>query len=128
MISRIVERGELQDPELSGRTITVTEVRISPDLKQATIFVVPLAGRDEQSTVSALNRARGFLRHRLGERARLKFLPNLSFCLDSSFDQADHISELLRDPRVARDLGSHESAHGTSGVALTGIGHDDEDA
>jgi len=124
VISWILERGELQDPELTGRTITVTEVRTSPDLKQATIFVVPLAGRDEQAILSALTRARGFLRHRLGEQARLKFLPNLSFSLDTSFNQADHILGLLRDPRVARDLEMHDTANGEQ----PGSERDDEGA
>jgi ribosome-binding factor A len=103
----ILERGEVRDPALATVAVTVTEVRISPDLRQATVFVVPLGGREEASVVAALARAKGFLRRRIAESVRLKFVPDLAFRVDRSFDQADRIARILRDPAVFRDI-EHE--------------------
>jgi ribosome-binding factor A len=100
----ILERGEVRDPVLAAVAVTVTEVRISPDLRQATVFVVPLGGREEASVVAALARAKGFLRRRIAESVRLKFVPDLAFRVDRSFDQADRIARILRDPAVSRDV------------------------
>ena len=96
----ICEKEELRDPALIGITITVTEVRISPDLKNATA----LGGGDASQVVSALTRASSFLRHRGGEKVQLRHVPRLSFLADASFDQAQHIEDLLHDPKVAQDL------------------------
>lgn len=100
----ICEKEELRDPALIGITITVTEVRISPDLKNATAFITPLGGGDASQVVSALTRASSFLRHRVGEKVQLRHVPRLSFLADASFDQAQHIEDLLHDPKVAQDL------------------------
>jgi ribosome-binding factor A len=100
----ILERQEIRDPELAGLTVTVTEVRVSPDLRQATVFVVALGGGRERDLVDALERAKGFLRRRVGETVRLRVVPQLSFRIDRSFDAADRIGRALRDPLVARDL------------------------
>jgi len=100
----IIERGELRDPELSRVSVTVTEVRVSPDLRNATAFVTPLGGGEAAPILEALTRARSFLRHRIGQEVRLRTVPNLSFQADTSFDQASRIEDLLHDPRVARDL------------------------
>lgn len=100
----MLERGEVRDPGLHGRSITVTEVRISPDLKNATVFVVPLGGGDASEEVEALNRAAPFLRHRAAEKVQLRHVPKLGFRADDSFDNASHIDSLLHDPKVARDL------------------------
>lgn len=99
-----LERGEVRDPILSRRSVTVTEVRLSPDLRQATAFVMPLGGEDAEAAVAALTRARGFLRRQLATRVRLRYVPDLVFRLDRSFAEADHIEALLRDPRVRVDL------------------------
>lgn len=113
-LARILERGEIRDPVLATVAVTVTEVRLSPDLRQATVFVMPLGGREETSVVRALTRARGFLRRRIAESVYLKFVPDLSFRVDRSFEQADRITQILRDPVVARDIG-HDRNHDESG-------------
>jgi ribosome-binding factor A len=100
----ILERGEMRDPAAAGISLTVTEVRISPDLRQATAFVVPLGGGDEALVIAALGRAKGFLRRRIAETVRLKFVPDLAFRIDRSFEQADRVARILRDPAVSRDL------------------------
>jgi ribosome-binding factor A len=103
-LARILERGEIRDPALATVAVTVTEVRISPDLRQATVFVMPLGGREETTVVRALARARGFLRRRIAQSVHLKFVPDLTFRVDQSFEQADRITRILRDPAVSRDI------------------------
>jgi len=103
----IIERGEIRDPGLKGTPVTVTEVRISPDLRNATAFVMPLGGGEETSgIVDALNRAAPFVRRQIGKAVKLRRLPAINFIVDGSFDEAGHIETLLNDPLVARDLGS----------------------
>lgn len=105
VLAWIIERGEIRDPRLIGLPVTVTEVRISPDLRNATVFVVPLGGTgDPKALIDALGAATPFLRHRVARSVTLKYVPNLIFKSDSSFDQASRIDDLLRDPAVARDL------------------------
>jgi ribosome-binding factor A len=99
-----LERGEVHDPGLAERAVTVTEVRVSPDLRRATAFVMPLGGADVEAALAALGRARGFLRRRVAHEVTLRYVPELSFRLDPSFAAADHITQLLNDPRVKRDL------------------------
>lgn len=84
--------------------ITVTEVRISPDLRHATFYVTTLGGGHDREVTAGLTRAKPFLRRRLAARVRLKFMPSLSFRFDATFDQASAIDRLLRSPDVARDL------------------------
>jgi ribosome-binding factor A len=100
----IVERGEIRDPRLAGVPITVTEVRLGPDLRNATVFVIPLGGLDAAAVVDALDNIKPFLRRRIAQEVRLKYVPGLTFVADISFDRADHVRHLLRDPEVARDL------------------------
>ncbi len=101
----ILERGEIRDPGLSGPPVTVTEVRISPDLRNATAFVMPLGGgAGTEDVVAALNRAAPFVRRQLGKAVKLRYLPGLNFLADPTFDEAGRISDLLKDPSVARDL------------------------
>ena len=108
---------DIQDPAVAGVSVTVTEVRASPDLRHATVFVEPLgagmAGRElrpkggsvqAQAVVDGLNRAARFLRGELGRRVDLKFTPDLHFVHDTSFDEAAHMDALFRQPEVARDL------------------------
>ena len=104
-----IERGELRDPALAT-PITVTEVRISPDLKNATAFVTPLGGGAEEmkEILEALKRAKGFLRRIVAKQLNLRYAPEISFERDGSFDEAGHIDMLLHSPEVARDL-HHEA-------------------
>lgn len=104
ILAEILMRGDLRDPDLIGRSITVSEVRVSPDMRNATAFVLPLGGGDEDVVVAALGRAATFLRNEVGRKLHLKYLPNLSFLRDTSFDTARDIDKLLADPAVARDL------------------------
>ncbi len=100
----ILRHESFTDPALSDAVITITEVRISPDLKQALCFVEPLGGKEATTVITALNRASRFLRLRLGPAIEMKYTPSLKFVHDDSFDTAEHISRLLDDPRVRRDL------------------------
>lgn len=103
-LAHLLERGEVRDPGLADRSVTVTEVRVSPDLRNATAFIMPLGGAGDAAVVEALMRARGFLRRRVADVVKLKTMPQFTFLLDASFDEADHIEALLRRPEVARDL------------------------
>ena len=103
-LSRILLRGELRDPLLAEASLTVTEVRVSPDLKNATAFVVPLGGGDSGEVIGALNRASAFLRGQMGREVHLRHMPRLAFQADRSFDEADKINALLHEPRVQRDV------------------------
>ncbi len=94
-LALIVERGELRDPGLAGKSLTVTEVSVSPDLRNATAFVAPLGGGDAEEIIAPLQRAAPFLRRRLARVVRLKYAPQLTFSADTSFDNAAHIEGLL---------------------------------
>ena len=100
----ILAREELRDPDLVGASITVGEVRASPDLKHMTVFAAPLGGGDPAPLVQGLRRCAGFLRGRLSRAIDLKFTPQLHFTADGSYDEASAIDALLRSPDVARDL------------------------
>ena len=92
------------DPVLTDVSVTISEVRVSPDLKQALCFVEPLGGEEAVAVIKSLNRAAKFLRGRLGHNIEMKFTPALKFVHDDSFDSATHINELLAEPRVRRDI------------------------
>jgi len=100
----VLQRGGLRDPLLADATVTVSEVRMSPDLRAATAFVVPFGGGDAAALVEALNRAAPFLRGRIAQAVKLRLAPTLSFAPDRSFEAAGRIEALLHDPAVARDL------------------------
>ena len=104
ILAEILVRGDLRDPDLVGRSITVSEVRVSSDMRNATAFVLPLGGGGEDEVVAALERAATYLRKEVGRKLHLKYLPHLSFLRDTSFDTARDIDKLLADPAVARDL------------------------
>jgi ribosome-binding factor A len=106
----LLERGDFRDPELAGHAVTVTEVRISPDLRNATVYVTPLGGGTAGPLLTALNRARPFLRRQVAARVRLKYVPTLNFEADTSFDRAERLERLLHEPAVARDLAPGEDA------------------
>ncbi|KCZ94927.1 ribosome-binding factor A [Hyphomonas hirschiana VP5] len=108
-LAEIISREDFRDPDLSNVIVTVGEVRCSPDLKHANIFVTPLGDDSEEGRkrlADALTRAKGFLRTRLGREIELKFTPELHFIADSSYDEATAIDRLLNDPRVRRDVES----------------------
>ena len=105
-LAEILREEELQEPALAGVSVTVTEVRVSPDLKHAVCFVEPLGGAHAGEVVAALNRSAKFLRGRLGHAIEMRFTPDLRFVHDQSFDEAEHMNRLFSDPRVKRDLGA----------------------
>jgi ribosome-binding factor A len=111
-LTDILAREEFADPDLSGKSITVSEVRVSPDLKHATVFCAPLGGGDMSTTATALNRAAGFLRGRLSQEVDLRFATILRFVADDSYDEARRIAELLASPRVRRDLSTRSTGDG----------------
>ena len=104
-LSDILARGDVHDPELGRASITVAEVRTSPDLRRATAFVLPLGGVNTEAVVKALNRNKAELRRLVTAQIDLRFSPELTFQGDASFDRMDRTRELLRSPEVARDLG-----------------------
>ncbi|HEV2161075.1 MAG TPA: 30S ribosome-binding factor RbfA [Stellaceae bacterium] len=115
-LARIFEHG-LHDPALADVALTVTEVRVSPDLKHATVFVVPLSGSHAAEVMAGLKRAEGYLRRALAQAVKLRYAPALHFTLDTSFEHATQIDALLRRPEVARDLGPVEKARKKTGDA-----------
>lgn len=108
-LAEILSREEIRDEALDNASITVTEVRCSPDLRNATVFVMPLGGFNEVAIVEALNENSKFIRGQLSKMVRMKYLPNLKFSSDHSFHEADHIEELLRSAHVAQDLQKKEA-------------------
>lgn len=103
-IADILAQGSAHDADLEGHIITVPEVRMSPDLKLATIYVMPLGGRDADKVLAALDRNKKFLRGEVARRVNLKFAPDVRFRVDDRFDEAERIEKLLRTPAVQRDL------------------------
>ena len=104
ILSELLARQEVHDDTVSAANIAVTEVRMTPDLKNATAYVKPLLGKDEDEIVNALRQNTAFLQKEVARRLGLKFAPKLKFRADESFEEADRIEKLLSDPRVARDL------------------------
>ncbi len=107
-LADVLQRGEVGDPVLEGHVITVPEVRMTPDLKLATAFVMPLGGRDVDPVLAALERNRKQIRMLVVKRIALKSAPDLRFRIDDSFDRGAHIDALLRSPEVVRDLQQSE--------------------
>src|SRR6201995_3277042 len=103
-VAEILAQGNVHDPDLEGHIITVPEVRMSPDLKLATVYVMPLGGQDTELVIAALNRNKKFLRGEVAHRVNLKFSPDLRFHIDDRFDEAERIEKLLRTPAVQQDL------------------------
>ena len=108
ILSELLARQEVHDDIVSAANIAVTEVRMTPDLRNATAYVKPLLGADEDAVVKALRQNTAFLQREVAKRLGLKFAPKLKFRSDESFDEADRIERLLRDPKVARDLDEGE--------------------
>lgn len=103
-LARILGRARLDDPALAEGSFTVTEVRLSSDLKAATAYVVPLGGGDLAGSVAALNRAAGYFRGQLAREVNLRHCPHIAFAADHSFDEAGQIQAILERPRVRQDL------------------------
>jgi len=109
-LARIFERGVLRDPALVGTALTVTEVRVSPDLKNATAYVMPLAGAQAAEVIAGLRRSAPYLRRELAQAVKLRHAPTISFALDTAFEHASRIDALLHRPEVERDLGNEDDA------------------
>ncbi len=103
-LAEVLARGDISDPVLATHVVTVPEVRMSPDLKLATAYVMPLGGKDERPVIEALDRHKKVLRQEVARRINLKFAPDLRFRRDPSFDEAARIDALLRSERVQRDV------------------------
>lgn len=112
-LSEVFGREEIHDADLAGASITVTEVRMSPDLRQATCFVMPLAGRQSDTVLAALKRHSAWLNGQVARRVELKFSPRLHFAIDRSFDEAARIDSLLRRREVSGDLTEDDRPAGT---------------
>ena len=104
-LSDILMRGDVHDDVLASHSVSVTEVRMSPDLRHATVFVKPLLGEDEETVLKALRTHTAFLQRSVAMRVNTKYAAKLKFLADESFDEGSHIDKLLRSPVVARDLG-----------------------
>ena len=107
-LSDILARGDVHDETLAKHMVTVTEVRMSPDLRHATAFIKPLLGKDEEAVLKALRTNTAYLQREVAAKVRMRFAAKLKFVADESFDEGSHIDKLLKDPHVARDLGQAE--------------------
>src|SRR6266550_9473459 len=105
-LADLLARGEVHDPVIEGHMITVPEVRVSADLRLATIYVMPLGGRDAKDVIDALERNSRYVRGEIARRVNLKFAPEIRFRIDDRFDEAERIEKLLRTPAVQKDLAS----------------------
>ena len=103
-LAEVLSRGDIQDPVLTSHVVTIPEVRMSPDLRLATAYVMPLGGQDEREVLAALARNKKHLRQEVAHRVNLKFAPDLRFLRDETFDEASRIDALLRSERVQRDV------------------------
>ena len=103
-MAQLLSRGEINDPELAGLVVTVPSVKMSPDLKLATIYVMPLGGKAQEQIVAILDRHKKYLRTEIAHQVNLKYAPEIRFRVDESFANADRIDALLQSAKVARDL------------------------
>jgi ribosome-binding factor A len=108
ILSEILARGDVHDDVLTTHTVSVTEVRMSPDLKHATVFIKSLLGQNEEAVLKALRTNTAYLQREVAKRVQLKFAARLKFLADESFDEGSHIEAVLRRPEVARDLSGEE--------------------
>jgi ribosome-binding factor A len=107
-LAELFSRGEIHDPVIETHMITVPEVHMSADLRLATIYIVPLGGRDEQKVLDALEANKRYMRGEIARRINLKFAPEIRFRIDDRFDEAERIEKLLQTPEVRRDLGEKD--------------------
>lgn len=104
VLSEILQRGDVHDDTLASHLVSITEVRMSPDLRHATVFVKPLLGKDEDAVLKALRTNTAYLQREVAHRVQTKYAAKLKFLADESFDEGSHIDALLRAPKVAQDL------------------------
>lgn len=104
VLSELLQRGDVHDAVLQSHLVSITEVRMSPDLRHATVFVKPLLGQNEEEVLKALRQNTAFLQREVAHRVRTKYAAKLKFLADESFDESSHIDQLLRAPKVAQDL------------------------
>ena len=104
VLSELLQRGDVHDDVLQSHLVSITEVRMSPDLRHATVFVKPLLGQDEEAVLQALRQNTAFLQREVARRVRMKYAAKLTFIIDESFDASSHIEKLLGAPKVAQDL------------------------
>ena len=104
VLSEILQRGDVHDDTLASHMVSITEVRMSPDLRHATVFVKALLGKDEEAVLKALRTNTAYLQREVATRVKMKYAARLKFLADESFDEGSHIDALLRRPEVARDL------------------------
>jgi len=109
--AEVLSRGEINDPVLETNVVTVPRVTMSPDLKLATLFVMPLGGKDSQAVIKALDKHRAFLRGEIARKVNLKFAPDVRFKIDDSFDNSAKIDALLNSDKVRRDLDATDGGH-----------------
>ena len=117
VLSEILQRGDVHDDTLAKHVISITEVRMSPDLRHAVVFVKPLLGRDEEVVLKALRTNTAYLQREVASRVQNKYAAKLKFLADESFDEGSHIDALLRRPQVARDLSADDGSAEESGGA-----------
>ncbi len=103
-LAEMFSRGEVHDPVLETHVITIPEVAMTPDLRHATAYVMPLGGKDARAVIDALNRNKKYMRGVVAKKINAKFTPDLHFRIDERFDRADEIDRLLKQPEVQRDL------------------------
>ena len=103
-LAEIFMRGEAHVPELEGASITVSEVKVAPDLKNATVFVMPLGGQNKEKVLKTLNDSNSYIRNILRRKVILKYFPRIIYKLDESFEEAGRVNQLLQDPRVRKDV------------------------
>ena len=109
-LSEVLMRGDVHDETLASHSVSITEVRMSPDLRHATVFVKPLLGADEAEVLKALKRNVRYLKGEVAHRVNTKYAADLKFLPDESFDEGSRIDRLLREPKVAQDLGGDDEA------------------
>ncbi|HLT77499.1 MAG TPA: 30S ribosome-binding factor RbfA [Ferrovibrio sp.] len=109
ILSDVLRNGHFRDPDLADLAVTVTEVRVSPDLRAATAFIMPLGGKDGPKIIAALNRAQAYIRTEAVKQINLRVAPTFSFKLDHSFDEAERVSRLLQQPTVRADIEKTET-------------------
>jgi ribosome-binding factor A len=110
-LAEILARGEVHDPVIETHLITVPEVRMSPDLRVATVYILPLGGQDTAVVLAALDRNKRYLRGEIAHRVNLRFAPDIRFRVDERFDEAERIERLLHSPQVRRDLDNDSDEH-----------------
>ncbi|WP_025897510.1 30S ribosome-binding factor RbfA [Sneathiella glossodoripedis] len=103
IISEVLAEGNIHDPDVSSTPVTVTEVQPSPDMRNATVYVVPLGGMNEEAVIKGLNRSAGFIQSEMGRQLSMKFTPRLAFKIDASFEYGDHIDSLIRKTSSERN-------------------------